>query len=161
MDKVLELQSQAMTLEAFSLQASKKAITELLPNFVTGVSALLDAQKKQNEFTITLVRSDNDLEAKLKRNDYASLRKLTISGPRGIRSYYLTYINAVNQSVLHSEKLLSDTLLPFSRWVNTILASPEQLSSVVGSYKAPKDLAKGLEVCKSEPAGSGSGNRDI
>ena len=130
MDKTIYLQHQALGLEAFNLKASVKAMRELLPNFVGSIT----------QFYSTFSQSDKDLaigtvppqnfKRSLKNVNYVAVKDVTFTGPMGLQTTYVQYINEIENSVALSEKLVSDVLQPFSNWVAVMLSTPENLKSV-------------------------------
>lgn len=60
---------------------------------------------------------------------YPNLRHVKIAIPAGMSATYMEYLSALEPAVGISEKLLSEVLTPFSRWLAEGLSDPDKLRS--------------------------------
>lgn len=149
--KDIDLHAQVLGLEAFNLKPSVKAIKELLPNFVNSVTSFYNSFVSQEQ-NLVLKNIDNSIIKKnIKDVNYASVRKMMVMGPKGLKTTYLNYIEEVEYALIHTENLMDKVLNPFANWILLLLATPENLKSVqnypitpVTSRKKLEDIRKGL-----------------
>jgi DNA polymerase/3'-5' exonuclease PolX len=150
MENTISLQAKAMSLEAFNVKASIKAMKELLPNFVKSItdfySTLVVAE---NQLTLDLIKADS-LEKTLKEVDYAAVRKMLVVGPKGLKGTYLDYLGAVEKAVDHAESLREKVLSPFMSWVTLLLSTPENLMSVRKPPLVSNDRIKLIDTIKED-----------
>lgn len=78
-----------------------------------------------------------DTADKLTHVNYADIRNIDVLVPEGLDTDLLSYVRVLNQSGDLAEKLESEVLGPFEKWLATMLGAPENLRNLTQNLQIP------------------------
>lgn len=120
-----------------------KELISRIPDFTQTVRGFFGAQKELNFDQLVFTRADRAL----KQVSYGHVRDVTVAVPPGLTKTYLDHLAALDTAVSICEKLSSDVLTPFQRYLAINLANPERFNTL----RAGKDI-RGFKLHNTELA---------
>jgi hypothetical protein len=132
------------TQEAISFQGSVDFIRKRIPAFFGKLKDFVGSR-----FLTEASNISNLPASRFKKTfasvDWAELRHKQIMVPPGLNVHFLKYIQTLSKSQDMVDKLLPETLLPFEKFLGTLLASPDAMNSARETRHLDKIVLHDLE----------------
>lgn len=120
----------SLSTEAMSVKGSLKPLRRKLPEFFEQFNAFVNSRffDDDDEMDLALL-SQSHYSALAKKGDYMALRRRMVLVPKGLNVTYLDHLETLSKSQDLVDKLMPETLVPFERFLGTLLTHPDTLKS--------------------------------
>lgn len=126
----LEQQAAVLSMEAFNIKASLKAVTRVFPAFARTIQDKLKALVETDTPIIPAVQPMS--LTRLKQVNFAAHRKTQVYGPAGLKVTYCEYLHALDSSIDVVTEIQEKQIGELNRFANNLLAEPSRFNSARG-----------------------------
>lgn len=126
----LEQQAAVLSMEAFNIKASLKAVTRVFPAFARNIQDKLAKFAETDSPVIPTIKPIGLV--RLKQVNFAAHRKTTVYGPAGLKVTYCEYLHALDGSVDVITAIQDKQIGELNRFANSLLAEPGRFNSARG-----------------------------